>query len=281
MLAQTFRDFELIIADDGSPDDTKQVVENFAQTAWFPVRYFRQENKGRSAARNLGLKNSQAEFIVFIDDHIVLDNEFLIEHIKVHEQQATSNAKSLAAVRGRSVLIEEPIEVVPVSELAPLVIDKQRIQDPFYTFITNNISVRRRVIEEVGGFDEDFKNYGFQDSELGYRIKRKGYLFAWAPKAVGQIFACGISYEQSRERARQVGLSARIFARKHPEGKWKVGINPANHLFYCLTSLDESRFVRSWIARQEAAVKQGNISLAERLQYWIKHYYFCQGMFLN
>ncbi len=71
ILNQTFQDYEIIIVDDGSTDNTKQVLDNYASK----IRYFFQINKGPSAARNKGIKEAGGEYIVFLDaDDVWLKN---------------------------------------------------------------------------------------------------------------------------------------------------------------------------------------------------------------
>ena len=275
LLNQNYQNFELVIADDGSTDGTAEVIKTFQKEAWFTVKYQWHENAGRSAARNMGLRVAEGEVVIFIDDHIILDKRFVAEHVHIHSQAK----KKQVAFRGRSVLVDDLSEVVTPALLAPLIIDKRRINDPFYTFITNNLSVRRSVIAEVGGFDEDFKNYGFQDSELGYRIRRKCYSFGWVPSAVGYIFSCEHSPEKSWERARQVGISATIFSRKHPESRLKVGLNFLNRLFYFWASKNEGERVNRWQFKYIGRLASEDLIGADRIQYWIKHYYFCKGMY--
>src|SRR5581483_12146947 len=62
VLAQAYQDFEVIIVDDGSQDDTHAVIQEFPG-----VRYIYQENRGVSAARNRGVTVSQGEFLAFLD----------------------------------------------------------------------------------------------------------------------------------------------------------------------------------------------------------------------
>jgi len=72
---QTFRDFEWLIVDDGSSDNTKEVIEQFKQIANFPIRYIYQENGGKHRAFNRGVKEAQGEFFLTADsDDWFLDN---------------------------------------------------------------------------------------------------------------------------------------------------------------------------------------------------------------
>ncbi len=63
-LSQTFKDFEIIIVDDGSTDNTKQVLEKYGSR----IYYIYQENKGRAEARNTGIRRAKGEHIAFLDD---------------------------------------------------------------------------------------------------------------------------------------------------------------------------------------------------------------------
>ena len=67
-LAQTYRDFEVIVIDDGSTDNTPEIMRKYASA----VRYFRQENQGECAARNTGIKLALGEYISFLDSDDVL-----------------------------------------------------------------------------------------------------------------------------------------------------------------------------------------------------------------
>src|SRR5438045_7898820 len=63
VFAQTFTDYEVVAVDDGSTDETVQVLRSYGQQ----VRFFRQENKGPGAARNLGLTQARGEYVAFLD----------------------------------------------------------------------------------------------------------------------------------------------------------------------------------------------------------------------
>ena len=65
--AQTFRDFEVIVVDDGSTDATKEIVDRFLKSKGLPGRCLRQENKKIAGARNAGIRAAQAELVSFLD----------------------------------------------------------------------------------------------------------------------------------------------------------------------------------------------------------------------
>ena len=76
--AQTLRDFEWVVVDDGSDDDTEEVVGKFASEAPFPVRYFRKEHAGKPAAWNLGVSEAHGRFFVSADS----DDAFLPQSLE-------------------------------------------------------------------------------------------------------------------------------------------------------------------------------------------------------
>lgn len=265
---QSLLDFEVIIADDGSTDETAQLA---AQKYPFQVHYAHQQNQGRAAARNMGIAKAQADIILFIDDHIICHKDLVKYHVEAHKQ----SAEPLGAVRGRVEFIKNPQD-------APEHVAKKKqryksVQSPFVTFITNNISVSRRALALTGGFDPDFTEYGFQDQELGYRIKQRGFRFVMEPRAVGHIFSVAqISTEKRLDKHLQAGRSAVLLYRKHFWGGLQIGVNPFNLAWYWLTSLRNGWLMRYYRKRMEAQVKH-----KKKFDYWfykLRGQYFLKGI---
>ena len=146
VLSQTFGDFELIIVDDGSEDNTPDVLKPFFADR--RVRYVYQENQGQSHARNLALKQATGDFIAFLDSDDVWARD------KLEKQLAVFRANSeVDIVHGDEATINEQGSVVSLQNMRRY---SGRITR--YLLADNSVSittalVRRRCFDEMGGFD--------------------------------------------------------------------------------------------------------------------------------
>ncbi len=156
--------FEVVVADNGSSDATADVVARAAD--WqLDVRRVYVAEPNRAAARNAALATAEGEIVVFIDDDVWLPPTFLHAHAKAH--------------RGDGVLaVSGPI-------LNVTSYDERPRPGPFnYSnafFCTCNVSLPRAALLAVSGFDSRFNLYGWEDTELGLRLRRSGVrrAFAW------------------------------------------------------------------------------------------------------
>ncbi|MDR2431028.1 MAG: glycosyltransferase [Candidatus Margulisbacteria bacterium] len=246
---QTFPDFEVIVSDDGSTDGTAALKTKYP----FDLKIISQANSGRAAARNRGFEQAQGGIIIFIDDHIILDKNFVAEHYHTHQKFA---AKGVGVVRGRVEYVAKPENAPRNPPRLKKNPRKFNENSPFVNFITNNISVTREALELTGGFDPDFTEYGFQDQELGYRIRQRGIKYKVNPKAAGYIFSVydgGVSetLEKRLDKFRQAGRSAVLFSRKHYWGGLQLGVNLFNVFLNAVFSLNNDWLLR--ICRQKIA----------------------------
>jgi glycosyltransferase involved in cell wall biosynthesis len=114
VLAQTEQDFEIVVADDGSKDDPKAVIDRIADPR---IRYVRQENRGGGAARNLGIDNARGTFIAFLDS----DDIFLPNHLTTMRRllEGTANIVGYARMivdRGDGKEILKPPRAIRANE---------------------------------------------------------------------------------------------------------------------------------------------------------------------
>ena len=156
--------FETIVADNGSSDATAEIVAARANGACVVRRVFVAE-PNRGAARNAGIEAAEGETVVFVDDDVWLPVGFLAAHARAHRLSAP------LAVSG-------PILNVPSYETRP----RPSLLNYSNAFLcTCNVSIQRAALLAVNGFDTRFDLYGWEDTELGLRLRRSGVrrAFAW------------------------------------------------------------------------------------------------------
>jgi len=172
-LAQTWRDSEIIVVDDGSTDETPQIAKQFGGE----IRYLRQANRGIAAARNAGIKQAQGEFISFLDDDDVWEPEYLVSVLSVFQQ----DADTMAVHTGWQAIDEEgnclparSINVVPPESMY-----RALLAGGFFTGAC--VTVRKKCLDQVGLLDEALQ--GCDDLDLWLRISRV-HRFRGIPRAL-------------------------------------------------------------------------------------------------
>ncbi len=159
--------FDVIVVDNGSSDGTAALIEAYHQRElpFLLTRLFVPE-PNRAKARNAGITIARGEVVVFVDDDVWLPERFLAEHATIHARE-----EGAACVAG-------PILNVASYDDRP----QPTVANYSRAFLcTCNASVSRTALVAVGGFDERFTLYGWEDTDLGLRLRRTGVRrrFAW------------------------------------------------------------------------------------------------------
>ena len=181
VLAQTFRDFEIIVVDDGSTDNTQGVVAQFGKQ----VRYIYQANQGPCAARNTGIKASQGQFVALLDaDDVWLPKklELQLPLLEAHSQVGLVYSGMYLFDSETSAIIGEH----PISRCHEGHVLRQLYLDQFVPSPTPLI--RREVFDRVGLFDETM--IGPDDWDMWLRIAANyDFAFVAEPLAMYRIHA--------------------------------------------------------------------------------------------
>jgi glycosyltransferase involved in cell wall biosynthesis len=160
VLNQSYKDIELIIVDDGSTDNSKDIIKTYGNR----LRLFEQTNKGPYPARNLGIQHSTGEFIAFLDADDYWTPDFIE---KLFKALNPSNA-ALAYCGWQNVGI-------PGKTSEPYIPPDYETEDKLYAFLRaaapwpiHAALVRASILKEAGGFDENFSTC--MDYDLWLRI---------------------------------------------------------------------------------------------------------------
>jgi glycosyltransferase involved in cell wall biosynthesis len=211
-LAKPIVGYEVIVVDDGSTDET--IV--WLQQGNLPhLRWFQQEHQGPAAARNLGVKQAKGDVIVFIDSDLVVTEQFLQSHARALQQGQQQLGSDRLFTYG---------SVINTCNFDQPTSESFKITDfSAAYFATGNVAIARHWLEQAGLFDTQFQLYGWEDLELGVRLKQLGLKLIKCPEAVGYHWHPPFQLEQLPnliDREIQRGRMGVLFYQKHPT--WEV-----------------------------------------------------------
>jgi len=202
----------VVLVDDASDDDTWETLSKLAAAAPFPVKVLRMaENSGPAAARNVGWKATQADAVAFTDDDCVPQPGWL--------NALAGRLAEADFVQGRTVA--DPAQLHHLGPFSHMV----QFDKPDGYYETCNIAYRRRVLEELGGFDESFRLaadehrrggpiFG-EDTDLAWRALEHGATAAFETEAVVLHDISPSSYRSRLARVRRAKGIPRL-VRRHP-----------------------------------------------------------------
>ncbi len=189
---QTFTDFEVIVAVDGSTDGTVAVLESIKRRSPYHLEVLALPHGGRSQARNAAIKAARGAVLVFCDDDVTFERETLARHAAFHE--VFKDSVAIGAVRYTDGTLEFPAA-------------------PSWVNLTGmNSSVSRSAALSVGGFDEALHGWGGEDLEFGIRLAKAGLKFKRLEGAPATHHAPRV---RDPAKARSAGYQAVMIAKKH------------------------------------------------------------------
>ena len=180
LLKQTYLDYEIIIIDQSSCPDTKKFEKNSDI-----IKYTHIKEKGVSNARNVGIKKSKGDIILFLDDDIIPDNDLILHHVQGYRD------KKVGCVAGRA--IEEPDVLTNTNITGCTVALSGRVLRNFrsvsrryiHAALGANMSFLKEAIDKTGLFDTRFIGSSqFEEADYCYRLRKSGYSILYEPEAL-------------------------------------------------------------------------------------------------
>lgn len=186
---QTFKDFEIIIINDGSIDDTQKVVDNFKKNSFLNIKLINQENKGEGEARNTGLQHATGEYILFLDADDYLANDALEKlYNTLNENNADMSFSSYSYVfsNGNQKLYFHPNKIYSQEEIMKLffrrlanpgigntlikksIIDKNNIKFEKYKAGADNHFFRKLLlhVQKVASIEDNLFFYQYNETSV-------------------------------------------------------------------------------------------------------------------
>ncbi|QNJ16696.1 beta-glycosyltransferase/ family 2 [Synechococcus sp. A18-40] len=202
--------YEVVVVDDGSTDGTPDWLRGAAER--FPhVRLIEQSHGGPAEGRNRGVDHAYGDVIVFIDSDLVVTDSFLSCHASSLVRSWEARGDRLGFTYGA---------VVNTANFEQPTAERHKLRDLSWAyFATGNVAIAKEVLQRAGLFDTGFRLYGWEDLELGERLRRMGVQLIKCPAAVGYHWHPALTLDQIPRLIEVEGERARmglVFFRKHP-----------------------------------------------------------------
>lgn len=216
-------EYEVIVIDDGSPDNTIEVLKEYETKVNFKFSWYTHQNSGPGYTQNVGIRHAISPVVLLIADDIFLQPAALKEHLKIHVEHPEENVATLGQVMQSSKVQDsvfmktwDPFKFQDLKGIREL---------PYYMFWACNISVKKDFMLEHGMFREQMGRAGaaaHEDVELGCRLHKQGLRIMYAEKALGyhyhienlagamkRAYQRGLNWEEFREIAAQPEITIR------------------------------------------------------------------------
>lgn len=253
VLAQTYKDFELIVVDDGSQDQTAQRIKQYGDQ----IIYLYQSNSGQAKAKNLGCAHAQGEYLAFLDS----DDRWYPNKLEVQVQVMDNNLQ-VGLIYSDVDLIDEEGNLLEKSYLKRRTKKKKRLPETAigkHLFpYPSTVLLRKRLFEKAGGFNPTFYQNA-EDFPLWARIYKLSELIQ-APDPLSQRRTHPNQASRSRDRTKEV-------------------IHMLNDLWsLCADEPDKHvsllrQYGRTWSREGQRLISEGNPELGRKYLKYSFHYY--------
>lgn len=168
-LAQTFKNFEIIVVNDGSPDTEK--LEKVLADYFDKIIYIKQKNNGTASARNTAISEAKGEFLAFLDSDDVWFSEYLESQLNALSKKNCdliyADAELFGSVRSKA-------ETFMTKAGSSGAVTTENLINATCNVITSGTVVKREKVLEIGMFDENLPRIGMEDFDLWFRLAKSG-----------------------------------------------------------------------------------------------------------
>ncbi len=231
LLNQTYDNYEIIVVDDGSSDNTPELMKNYEDR----VKYIRQENQGPTGARNNGIKNSTGDIILFVDSDVISPPDLIEAHVTYHKKNP------------RYIVQGQLVRIINIEAAFKTPFTYWHYSRSF--FDTANVSVMKKHIEAAGLFDSAVFKKGWEDLDLGIRLRKMGLI---PKRLVKEAFIWHYEGDYSRRNILDFyedryieGQASVVFYRKYPYFNVKLMTMIGSFFYWLADRLFDEEYLKS------------------------------------
>ncbi len=188
--------YEIIVVDDGSPQNMESIVGDVMGETSLRWRFLRTDHRGPASARNSGIQHSDAPIVVFIDDDCTAEPSWLREILRPF------SSGSIDGVEGRVVRHDES---TPFTHFVENLAGGQ--------FLTANIAYRRETLVALENFDESYQQAAAEDWDLAFRVLERGGKILFASKATVVHLPVPMRGRDFIDRRKETSSTIRLYKR--------------------------------------------------------------------
>lgn len=225
---QTEKDFQVIVVCDGDIDGSAKVVENYKKRGQLNIEAIVfAENQGRSKALNAGHRAAEADILIRCDDDLEPRPDYIAQHIRYHDRQHETGVIGLvhnkypdtAHARAYGYYRDELFRKTAY----------ERPQEEHWNYWNANASLSKKMFDKLGGYDERYRLYGWEDVDMGWMLHKAGVEIILAPELEANHYIAATTTANRATRALHSGAAKDIFVKKHgpnvlpapsPRGLW-------------------------------------------------------------
>ena len=267
--------YEIVLVDDGSTDGTLEWLQENKKK--FPhVCAFSQDHLGPAAARNLGVTKAKGDIIIFIDSDLVVTETFLQCHanalVKGEKKLGSDRLFTYGAVINTCNFDHPTSEPYKITDFSAAY------------FATGNVAIARKWLEKAGLFDTGFQLYGWEDLELGVRLKELGLTLIKCPEAMGYHWHPPFNLSQIPnliDKEIQRGRMGVLFYEKHPnfEVRFMILMTLLHRILWGVLSLGGMLNERTLAPLLQWLINQGKPQLALEIARIFLNWYNVKGVY--
>ena len=229
---QTEKDFQVIVVCDGDIDGSAQVVQQYKERGVLNIEAIVfEENQGRSKALNAGHQAADAHVLIRCDDDLEPNPTYVAEHVRLHQGDRETGVIGLvhnvypdnSYARAYGYFRDEKFRLDAYAA-AP---------NSYWHFWNANASLTQEMFHRLGGYDERYRLYGWEDVDMGYMMHQAGAEIILAPELESKHHIAATTTASRATRALHSGAARSLFVEKHgpdvlknpdPAGIWGTAV---------------------------------------------------------